>query len=294
MPLTPSQFQIENLPPDCVEFIRRKEGKRLKAYRDPGGYALPTIGYGHTKGVTVADVENGRTITDAKAEEFLYEDIEDALEVIRKSVKVELTPYQLGAITSFVFNVGHGRATTKTTPGKDGFVVLKNGKPSTMLSRLNAGDYDAAAEQFSKWVYAGGKRMPGLISRRSEEAVFFCKNPTAPPVAVSPAPELEPPPPKAPAPMPTYEEGTVPAKPKLVDQASPMPTRKVIAGGGVGVAVFCFTVWWNRKYPESPIAADEATALATGLIFAVQYIVRNRAPDIPPASGSTSPNVSNQ
>ena len=72
MPLTPSQFLIENLPPECVEFIRRKEGKRLKAYRDPGGYALPTIGYGHTKGVTAADVESGRTITDAKAEEFLY------------------------------------------------------------------------------------------------------------------------------------------------------------------------------------------------------------------------------
>lgn len=290
MPLTPSQFQIENLPPECVEFIRRKEGKRLKAYRDPGGYALPTIGYGHTKGVTVADVENGRTITDAKAEEFLYEDVEDALEVIRNSVKVELTPYQLGAITSFVFNVGHGRASTKTTPGKDGFVVLKNGKPSTMLSRLNAGDYDAAAEQFSKWVYAGGKRMPGLISRRSEEAVFFCKSPTVPPVAVSPPPELAPP--KPPDPAPGHEEGATLPKPVLVDQKSPLPTRKVIAGGGVGVAVFCFTVWWNRNYPESTIAAEEATALASGLIFAVQYIVRNR--DNPTVPASPPPNVSDQ
>lgn len=71
-------------------------------------------------------------------------------------VTVCLSQNQLDSLASFVFNVG-GR----------------NFAQSTLLSRLNAGNYAGAGAQFGRWVYAGGRVLPGLVSRRAAEAALF-------------------------------------------------------------------------------------------------------------------------
>ena len=154
--MRPMDLRAEQIPPECLDMIRQWESLRLTAYPDPIG--IPSIGYGHTKGVTRADIANKRTITLQEAERFLMEDLEDAVSILRNSVNVDLTPYQFGALASFVYNVGGGRKASSGDPGKDGFVTLKNGAPSTMRRKLNSGDYAGAALEFHKWVYAGGQR----------------------------------------------------------------------------------------------------------------------------------------
>lgn len=88
---------------------------------------------------------------------------------------------------------------------------------------------------------------------------------------------------------PAKPKVTPPATPKtppLVDQPSPMPTRKIMVGGIVGACAFMVMVIWNRLFPESPLSTEYATEIASALVLAVtlitQYFVRNRATDVPP------------
>lgn len=146
------------------EIIKEHEGLRLKAYPDPGSGGVPfTIGWGHTKGV-----KKGDTCTKEQAEQWLTDDMAEAYAVVDKAVKVPLSEKQRDALCSFVFNVGPGRKGVK-----DGFVTLKSGKQSTMLTKLNAGDYTGAAAQFPLWTKASGKSMRGLVIRRGKERALF-------------------------------------------------------------------------------------------------------------------------
>ncbi len=135
-----------------IAAIKAHEGLRLQAYPDPGSGGEPwTIGWGRAHGVKRGDI-----VTIEQAEQFLAEDIETAQAGIRELVKVPLTDGQLWALTSFVFNLGAGAL-----------------RKSTLLKRLNAGDYAGAAGQFGFWVNAAGKPMPGLVRRRAEEKAMF-------------------------------------------------------------------------------------------------------------------------
>lgn len=148
----------------AVTLAKTSEGLRLTAYPDPAtGLAPWTVGYGSTMGVKEGDV-----ITLDQAEARLDRDLLNAASVVNKAVTVPLTQGQFDALTDFVFNVGPGRKDVK-----DGFVVLKSGKPSTMLCKLNAGDYAGAADEFPKWVNGNGKPMAGLITRRAKERALF-------------------------------------------------------------------------------------------------------------------------
>ena len=125
------------------------EGLRLEAYEDAAG--VPTIGYGHTKNVRMGD-----RISEYWAKEMLREDIEEA-EWQVKELKVARTEGQLDALTSFVFNLGIGRL-----------------KESTLLETIRRGASKAAiTREFKKWVYADGKKLPGLVKRREWEAKRF-------------------------------------------------------------------------------------------------------------------------
>ncbi len=73
-------------------------------------------------------------------------------------VKVPLTANQLGALTSFAYNLGSGALAS-----------------STLLKLLNAGDYAGAAAQFARWNKARGKTLAGLTKRRAAEAALFLK-----------------------------------------------------------------------------------------------------------------------
>lgn len=276
----PKALKVSDIPPECVDLIRKWESCQLAAYLDPIG--IPSIGYGHTRGVSKADVVNRRTISPQDAERLLMEDLEDAVSILRNSVTVDLTPYQFGALVSFVYNVGGGRKASPGDPGKDGFVTLKNGAPSTMRRKLNSGDHDGAALEFHKWVYAGGQRLNGLVSRRAQEAALFCRE-----VVDMPSPYPMP----IPTPQPTPAPPNGPTSPPvLVDQPSSAPTRKwtygAVGGGLAGLASFMLVVFWNSKFPEDQIPAEYVAALPSAItyigVLATQYMTRNRATDIPP------------
>ena len=132
-----------------LALIRQFEGLRLSAYRCPAGIA--TIGYGSTAGVQM-----GQTITAARAEELLRDDVRQFEAAVSRLVKVPLNQGQHDALVSFAFNLG-----------------AKALEQSTLLRLLNAGDYSGAAAQFDRWVYASGKKLSGLVKRRAAERALF-------------------------------------------------------------------------------------------------------------------------
>lgn len=127
------------------------EGCVLTAYRDLVG--VLTIGYGHTG----PDVKPGMVINAAQATDLLKKDLEKFVTAANKLIKVEVTQGQFDACVDLMFNIGEGAF------GK-----------STLLKKLNAGDYVGAHDEFVKWCYAGGKVVPGLLRRRqAEQKMFF-------------------------------------------------------------------------------------------------------------------------
>lgn len=153
-------------PPAALDLARHFEGLSLTAYRCPAG--VWTIGYGHTHAVTAGD-----TVTADQAGRLLANDMAEAAMVVDGAVTVPLTDGQRAALIDFVFNVGSGRTRKGKDPGKDGFVRLRTGKPSTLLRKLNAGDAAGAAAEFGAWVYGGGRVLPGLVRRRRAEELLF-------------------------------------------------------------------------------------------------------------------------
>lgn len=138
-----------------LELIKKYEGLRLDAYKDPAG--ILTIGYGHTK-----TVKPGMTINKEMAELLLKMDVMDAENAVRELVDVELNQNQFDALVSFTFNIGR-----------------RNLERSTLLKLLNAGKILEAGEEFMKWTKArqpgGFKELPGLVKRRAEEKTLFLR-----------------------------------------------------------------------------------------------------------------------
>lgn len=149
--------------PAGIALIKRFEGCQLTAYQDDSASHIWTIGYGCTHGVGPGDM-----ISQQEADTRLIHDVCEFEACVLKLVVTELTDNQLSALVSFVYNVGVGQ------PGhKAGFQYKVDGSPSTLLSRLNAGDMDGAAEQFGRWVTAGGPPLAGLVTRREAEKQLF-------------------------------------------------------------------------------------------------------------------------
>lgn len=141
----------------CVDLVKLAEGFRSRPYLCPAGKL--TIGYGTTRGV-----RPGMVVTEGEAVELLMYDIDGAAGDVLRLVTVPLTQGQFDALVSFAYNVG------APTFAK-----------STLLVRLNAGDVEGAAAQFSRWVYAKGKKLPGLVERRRlEEELFRGERETGP------------------------------------------------------------------------------------------------------------------
>jgi lysozyme len=150
-----------------LAIIREFEGLRLRAYPDPASGGEPyTLGYGHT-----LDVDPGDNCTLEEAEQWLLDDCADAEVAILRHVKVPLSQGQLDALISFVFNLGAG-----------------NFAKSTLLRKLNAGDYVGAWQEFPRWNKAAGKVMPGLSRRRAAEAKLFAQSTEKPIDGVSEKP----------------------------------------------------------------------------------------------------------
>lgn len=203
-----------------IAFIEHAEGAPgtgapvLTAYQDSAG--VWTIGWGHTQGVT-----EGMTCTVEQAVAWLDVDLDDAEHAVCTFVTVPLNDNQFDALVSFAFNVGTEEFMT-----------------STLLRRLNAGDYDAVPEEMARWnkvTVKGVKKVnAGLVNRRAAESALFVTPVAEAPKAVE----------STPAQAPNADESAVaatppapaPAKTPLPVMANevpaPPPTKVVHTPGG--------------------------------------------------------------
>lgn len=133
-----------------LELIKAFEGLRLTAYRCSAG--VLTIGYGSTG----KHVQEDSRITKEQADALLLKDLERFERGVEELVKVDLAQEEFDALVALTFNIGLG-----------------NFKTSTLLRKLNAGDYASAALEFIRWNKAGGKTLPGLTRRREAESRLF-------------------------------------------------------------------------------------------------------------------------
>lgn len=130
--------------------IKEFEGFRGSPYMCPAGYL--TVGYGHR----VKKSEKFGRITMREGEALLVKDLEPVENAIDYLVTAPLSQNQYDALASLIYNIGSG-----------------NFMDSTLRKFLNAGDYAQAAGEFTRWVYTGSKRLPGLVARREAEQKLF-------------------------------------------------------------------------------------------------------------------------
>lgn len=129
-------------------------------YRDVAN--KPTIGIGHlltakelstgTVRIGADDVPWADGLSDVQIDALLDQDLLWARRVVSEAITVPLTQHEFDALVSFTFNVGPGHF-----------------RSSTLVKKLNAGDYQAVPDQLRRWVYAGGKEVQGLKNRREME-----------------------------------------------------------------------------------------------------------------------------
>lgn len=183
----------------CRAYQRTYNGKKDKW----------TIGFGCTNGVY-----EGLVWTREQADEAFRKELETFESAVNRFVTVDLNQNQYEALVSFAYNCGTGAL-----------------QKSTLLKKLNKGDYKGAAAQFQFWNNVNGKPVKGLTQRRASEASLFQK---------------------------PVEAETLPAMPKTVEKAAEPPSRKSIAAlitaGGVTAQQFM---------PADPLGSAESL-LSTG------------------------------
>ncbi|MDM0041891.1 lysozyme [Variovorax sp. J22R193] len=147
-----------------VDLIKEFEDCKLTAYPDPKTGGAPwTIGWG----ATGPNIGPGVVWSQAQADTRLFMDIAEREAAVDAAVNVPLTQGQFDAMVSIVFNVGAG------SKYRDGIIRLKDGRPSTLLRKLNADDYQGASEAFDSWVSPGSNVERGLRRRRTAERAVF-------------------------------------------------------------------------------------------------------------------------
>ena len=143
------------VPQAAIDLAKRFEGFHRVPRADPGRahpYVCPagywTIGYGH-----LCDPKHP-PITEAEAEGFLAADLKTALNATLRYCPVLATEPEgrLAAIVDFTFNLGAGRLQT-----------------STLRRRVNQRDWPGAGRELLRWIYGGGRVLPGLRARRAQE-----------------------------------------------------------------------------------------------------------------------------
>ena len=143
------QFHVRIAREALLALIRKFEGLRLKPYLCPAG--VPTIGYGHTgKDVTLSMAP----ISEPVAEATMHQDAEVFMRAAGNlSPVLWFDEDKHAAIADFCFNLGSSRY-----------------KASTLKRRIDVGDWEGARDELAKWVWGGGRKLPGLVARRAAEA----------------------------------------------------------------------------------------------------------------------------
>jgi len=144
---------MRHITQEGLDLIKRFEGFSSTIYICPGGY--PTIGYGH---VVKKHEDFSSGINEVEAENLLRQDagIAEHL-VLRLMIHVPLTDGQFDALVSFTFNLGGG--------------VLQR---STLRRKVNREEHGQVPAQFMRWVWAGGRKLKGLVRRRKAEIFLYC------------------------------------------------------------------------------------------------------------------------
>jgi lysozyme len=135
-----------------LALIRAFEGFSASAYHCPAGYL--TIGYGHVIGA--AERDSLRRVDDMQAETLLRQDTQKAGAAVLRLIHVSLTQGQFDALVSFTFNLGSGAL-----------------QRSTLRRVINRGEHGEVPAQMKRWVWAGGRRISGLLRRREAEARLY-------------------------------------------------------------------------------------------------------------------------
>jgi GH24 family phage-related lysozyme (muramidase) len=132
-----------------IDMLKEFEGFRSYPYTCPGGSL--TIGYGNT-------IKPGEytSITKEQAEALLRKTVSSFEAAVKKMVTVPLSQNQYDALVSLAYNIGAGAL-----------------RKSTLIKKLNTGDYKGAADEFLRFVKANGKTMEGLVKRRERERNLF-------------------------------------------------------------------------------------------------------------------------
>lgn len=172
-----------------------------------------TIGYGHTDaakydlGFDLCDVPAGFRLTEAEATHILDVDLDECEQAVNELVKVPITQGMFDALDSITFNFGIG-----------------NLKRSTLLAKLNRGDYEGARQAFDLYVFSKGKRLAGLQRRRDGEQVLWDSD--VPPVPDEPVDH--------PA---DVDEDKTPPPPASMARSSEGNTAVVVGGAGGGYSL---------------------------------------------------------
>lgn len=136
--------------PACAALVKQFEGCRLEAFL-PTPDDVPTIGYGHTRDVTL-----GMTWTQEQADAALAFDLANFGAGVDQLISSPTTQSEFDAMTSFAYNVG-----------------LTAFEDSTLLRLHNQGDYVDVPAQFGRWVHQGAQILNGLVARRKAEAALY-------------------------------------------------------------------------------------------------------------------------
>jgi lysozyme len=148
--------KVTKLSKRGLELIKKYEGFRANPYKCPAG--VPTIGYGATyypdgKRVKITD----KAITEKQASDILKQMVIPYEKAVDTYCVDSINQNQFDALVSFAYNIGTN--------------ALKN---STLLKKLNVNANDPTIrDEFMKWVRGGGKKLPGLVRRRAEEADIY-------------------------------------------------------------------------------------------------------------------------
>jgi GH24 family phage-related lysozyme (muramidase) len=144
---------MRHVTAEGLALIRRFEGFSPVIYRCPAGY--DTIGYGHV----VRESERARFadgIAEVEAEELLRADVRAAEAAVLRLITVPLTDGQFDALVSFTFNLGAAAL-----------------QRSTLRRKVNREEHAGVPAELRRWVWAGGRRLPGLVARRAAEATRY-------------------------------------------------------------------------------------------------------------------------
>lgn len=139
--------------------IKRWEGLKLVAYLCPAG--VWTIGYG----ATGAGIRKGLVWSPEQAEARFERDLAEVEHGVHQLIAGKpCTQGQFDALVSFAYNCGLDIDADEIPEGLG---------DSTLLKKHRAGDYAGAAREFGKWINGGGRKLAGLVDRRTQEAALY-------------------------------------------------------------------------------------------------------------------------